>query len=80
MLDLITGVIIIAGLGFIGVLLKGYLVGNTSNELGNEDEDAFCEIDTEHVLMLADKYKAKDINELKRKLQDFKNRNRFYKM
>ena len=42
--------------------------------------DEFCDIDVDHMLMYSDRDQAKDLNELKRKLQDFKNRNKFYKM
>lgn len=80
MLDLIAGISIMMGLGFIGLMARDYLVDSTLNELTKDDEDAMFEIDMEHVLMYSNKSKLNDVDELKRKLQDFKNRNKFYKM
>lgn len=80
MIQLIAGISIIIGLGFIGLLLRDFVVDNMNNDDSGNQEDAFCEIDMEHVLMYSDKAKGKDVAELKRKLQDFKNRNKFYKM
>jgi hypothetical protein len=80
MIQLIAGISIIIGLGFIGLLLRDFVVDNMNNDNSGNQEDAFCEIDMEHVLMYSDKAKGKDVAELKRKLQDFKNRNKFYKM
>ncbi|TDS18527.1 hypothetical protein DFQ03_0230 [Maribacter caenipelagi] len=80
MIQLIAGISIIIGLGFIGLLLRDFVVDNMNNDNSSNQEDAFCEIDMEHVLMYSDKAKGKDVTELKRKLQDFKNRNKFYKM
>ncbi|MEP2239057.1 MAG: hypothetical protein ABJI22_11900 [Maribacter sp.] len=80
MLDLIAGISIMMGLGFIGLMVRDYLVDSTLNELTKDDEDAMFEIDMEHVLMYSNKSKLNDVDELKRKLQDFKNRNKFYKM
>lgn len=80
MVQLIAGISIIIGLGFISLLVKDYIIDDMRNDTTNGQEDAFCDIDMEHILMFADKSQAKDVNELKRKLQDFKNRNKFYKM
>ncbi|WP_157486396.1 hypothetical protein [Maribacter forsetii] len=80
MINLIANISIIIGLGFIGLLLRDYSIKNNMNDLELEDEDAFCDIDVDHVLMYSDQSKPKDIGELKRKLQDFKHRNKFYKM
>ena len=80
MIQLIAGISIIIGLGFISLLLRDFVVDNMNNDNSGNQEDAFCEIDMEHVLMYSDKAKGKDVAELKRKLQDFKNRNKFYKM
>ncbi|MEP2280513.1 hypothetical protein [Maribacter sp.] len=80
MLDLIAGISIMMGLGFIGLMVRDYLVDSTLNELTKDDEDAMFKIDMEHVLMYSNKSKLNDVDELKRKLQDFKNRNKFYKM
>ena len=80
MIQLIAGISIIIALGFIGLLLRDFIVDNMNNDNSRNQEDAFCEIDMEHVLMYSDKAKGKDVAELKRKLQDFKNRNKFYKM
>jgi len=80
MLDLVIGILIMGILGYVGLLVRDYLVDSTLNDLTDDDEDAIFEIDMEHVLMYSNQSKAKDIGELKRKLQDFKNRNKFYKM
>ncbi|TDT46219.1 hypothetical protein CLV90_0265 [Maribacter spongiicola] len=80
MVQLIAGISIIIGFGFISLLVKDYIIDDMRNDSTNVDEDAFCEINMEHVLMFADKSQVKDVAELKRKLQDFKNRNKFYKM
>lgn len=80
MLDLVIGILIMGVLGYVGLLVRDYLVDSTLNDLTDDDEDAIFEIDMEHVLMYSNQSKAKDISELKRKLQDFKNRNKFYKM
>ncbi|WP_405411809.1 hypothetical protein [Maribacter sp. Asnod1-A12] len=80
MLDLMIGISIMGILGYVGLLVRDYLVDSTLNDLTDDDEDAIFEIDMEHVLMYSDQSKAKDISELKRKLKDFKNRNKFYKM
>jgi len=80
MLDLVIGILIMGILGYVCLLVRDYLVDSTLNDLTDDDEDAIFEIDMEHVLMYSNQSKAKDIGELKRKLQDFKNRNKFYKM
>ena len=80
MIQLIAGISIIIGLGFISLLLRDFIVDGINNDNSSNQEDAFCEIDMEHVLMYSDKTKSKDVTELKRKLQEFKNRNKFYKM
>ncbi|MEP2690418.1 hypothetical protein [Maribacter dokdonensis] len=80
MIDFVIGISIIIGLGYLGFLVNEYLIDNTVDDLGKTQRDEFCEIDLDHMLMYSDQNKAKDLNELKRKLQDFKNRNKFYKM
>lgn len=80
MIDFVIGISIIIGLGYLGFLVNEYLIVNTVDDLGKTQRDEFCEIDLDHMLMYSDQSKAKDLNELKRKLQDFKNRNKFYKM
>jgi hypothetical protein len=80
MIQLIAGISIIIGLGFISLLLRDFIVDSIDNDNSSDQEDAFCEIDMEHVLMYSDTSKSKDVTELKRKLQEFKNRNKFYKM
>lgn len=80
MLDLIVGISIMIGLGFVGLLVRDYLVDSTLNDLTEDDEEGVLEIDIEHIMMYSNKSKLKDVGELKRKLQDFKNRNKFYKM
>lgn len=80
MIDFVIGISIIIGLGYLGFLVNEYLIDNTVDDLGKTQRDEFCEIDLDHMLMYSDQSKAKDLNELKRKLQDFKDRNKFYKM
>ncbi|HDZ05455.1 hypothetical protein LCGC14_0071030 [marine sediment metagenome] len=80
MINLIGGISILIGSVFISLLIRDYIINTGFDDFENEEEDAFCEIDMEHVLMYSDTSKRKDIGELKRKLQDFKNRNKFYKM
>ena len=80
MVEIIAGISIVIALGFIVLMMKDY-IPNTSIDSSNENEgDAFCEIDMEHILMYSKKEEAKDVGALKRKIQDFKNRNKFYKM
>ena len=76
MIDFVIGISIIIGLGYLGFLVNEYLIDNTVDDLGKTQRDEFCEIDLDHMLMYSDQSKAKDLNELKRKLQDFKNRNK----
>ncbi|WP_282074987.1 hypothetical protein [Maribacter aquivivus] len=80
MVQLIAGISIIIGLGFISLLLRDFIVDGINNDDSSNQEDAFCEIDMDHVLMYSDSSKSKDVTEIKRKLQEFKNRNKFYKM
>lgn len=80
MIDFVIGVSIMIGLGYLGFLVSEYLIDNTVDDMSKTQRDEFCEIDLDHMLMYSDQSKAKDLNELKRKLQDFKNRNKFYKM
>ena len=58
------------GLGYLGFLVSEYLIDNTVDDLDKTQRDEFCEIDLDHMLMYSDQSKAKDLNELKRKLQD----------
>lgn len=80
MIDFVIGISIMIGLGYLGFLVSEYLIDNTVDDLDKTQRDEFCEIDLDHMLMYSNQSKAKDLNELKRKLQDFKNRNKFYKM
>ena len=80
MIQLIAGISIIIALAFVSLLLRDFIVDSIDNDNSSDQEDAFCEIDMEHVLMYSDTSKSKDVTELKRKLQEFKNRNKFYKM
>lgn len=80
MINLIAGISILIGSGVISLLIRDYIINTSVDDFGNEEEDAFCEIDMNHVLTYSDSSKIKDVVELKRKLQDFKNRNKFYKM
>ena len=67
-------------LAFVSLLLRDFIVDGIDTDNSSDQEDAFCEIDMEQVLMYSDTSKSKDVTELKRKLQEFKNRNKFYKM
>ncbi|WP_405400278.1 hypothetical protein [Maribacter sp. Asnod2-G09] len=80
MIQLITGISIMIVLAFVSLLLRDFIVDSIDTDNSSDQEDAFCEIDMEHVLMYSDTSKSKDVIELKRKLQEFKNRNKFYKM
>ena len=80
MIQLIAGISIMIVLAFVSLLLRDFIVDSIDNDNSSDQEDAFCEIDMEHVLMYSDTSKSKDVTELKRKLQEFKNRNKFYKM
>jgi hypothetical protein len=80
MVEIIAGISIVIALGFICLMMKDYIPNNSMNTSNDEEENAFCEIDMEHILMYSKKAEAKDVGALKRKIQDFKNRNRFYKM
>lgn len=80
MLELITGILIMIALGYVGFIVQDYLVESTLNDLIEDEEDSIFEIDMEHVVMYSNRSNAKDVSELKKKLQDFKNRNKFYKM
>ena len=80
MIQLIAGISIIIALAFVSLLLRDFIVDSIDNDNSSDQEDAFCEIDMEHVLMYSDTSKSKDVTELKRKLQEFKNINKFYKM
>ncbi len=80
MLDLVIGILIMGILGYIAFLVQDYLIESTLKDLTEDENDAAFEIDMEHVLMYSNQSKPKDLNELKRKLQDFKNRNKFYRM
>ena len=70
MIDFVIGISIMIGLGYLGFLVNEYLIDNTVDDLGKTQRDEFCEIDLDHMLMYSDQSKAKDLNELKRKLQD----------
>ncbi|WP_396632798.1 hypothetical protein [Maribacter sp. R86514] len=80
MLDLVIGILIMGILGYVAFLVQDYLIESTLKDLTEDENDAAFEIDMEHVLMYSNQSKPKDLNELKRKLQDFKNRNKFYRM
>jgi len=80
MLDLVIGILIMGILGYIAFLVQDYLIESTLKDLTEDENDTAFEIDMEHVLMYSNQSKPKDLNELKRKLQDFKNRNKFYRM
>ncbi|WP_339835785.1 hypothetical protein [uncultured Maribacter sp.] len=80
MVEIFAGISIVIASGFIGLLIRDY-IANMFNARSNEiEEDAFCEIDINHMLMYSKKSERKDVGELKRKIEEFKNRNKFYKM
>ncbi|WP_419213114.1 hypothetical protein ACNR9Q_02975 [Maribacter sp. X9] len=81
-IELIAGVSIVIALGFIVIYVKDSLIGSSEDSKDELEEEAFCEIDIEYLWMNAQKAGTgvNDINDLKRKIQTFKNRNRFYKM
>ena len=80
MVELFVGISILIASGFIGLLIRDYIVNNSVDNSNDSEEDAICEIDMKHVLMYSTKSEVKDVRELKRKLEEFKNRNKFYKM
>ena len=79
MVQLIAGISIVIALGFIALYIKDFAINNNADLNVNGEEEAFCEIDMEYLLMNSKDKEVKNVGELKRKLQDFKNRNRFYK-
>ncbi len=80
MVELFAGISILIASSFIGLLIRDYIVNNSVDKPNDNEEDAFCEIEMKHVLMYSKKPNVKDIGELKRKLEEFKHRNKFYKM
>ena len=79
MVQLIAGISIVIALGFIALYIKDFAINNNADLNVNGEEEAFCEIDMEYLVMNSKDKEVKNVGELKRKLQDFKNRNRFYK-
>ena len=80
MVDLVLAIGIMVGLGYLGFVANEYLNERAADDMDKNQIDEFCDIEVDHMLMYSDRDQAKDLNELKRKLQDFKNRNKFYKM
>ena len=80
MVQLIAGISIVIALGFIALYIKDFAINNNVDLNMNGEEEAFCDIDMEYLLMNSKDKEVKDVGELQKKLQDFKNRNRFYKM
>lgn len=80
MVELFTGFSILIASSFIGLLIRDYFANNSVENSNDSEDDAFCEIEMKHVLMYSKKSDLKDVGELKRKLEEFKNRNKFYKM
>ncbi|TVZ16051.1 hypothetical protein [Maribacter sp. MAR_2009_72] len=82
MVELISGVSILLASGCIAVVVKDYYMADKQEvtRVQERDDEGFCDIDMEYIMMQSNKGDAKNINELKKKLQDFKDRNRFYRM
>tara|TARA_R110000823_G_scaffold231274_2_gene357994 strand:+ start:1419 stop:1661 length:243 start_codon:yes stop_codon:yes gene_type:complete len=80
MVELFTGISILIDSSFIGLLIRDYIANTSVDNSSINEEDAFCEIDVKQVLIYSKKSEVKEIGELKRKLEEFKNRNKFYKM
>lgn len=66
MLELITGILIMIALGYVGFIVQDYLVESTLNDLVEDEEDSIFEIDMEHVVMYSNRSNAKDVSELKK--------------
>lgn len=79
-IELIAGVSIVIALGFIVMYFKDFVWKNSGGQSYQPEEEAFCDIDLEYLMRNTAKTTGKDIEELKRKIQGFKQRNRFYKM
>lgn len=81
-IELIAGVSIVIALGFMVIYFKDFVDRKSEDEAYQPEEEAFCDIDLEFLMQNTAKNtgKDKDIDELKRKIQGFKQRNRFYKM
>lgn len=80
MVEVISGISITIALGFIVLYIKDFVRINSTQQIHENEDDGFCEIDMDYVAMYADDNRSKDVSELKKKLEAFKNRNRFYKM
>lgn len=78
--ELIAGVSIVIAFGFIVIYFKDFVDRKSEDEAYQPEEEAFCDIDLEFLMQNTAKNTGKDIEELKRKIQGFKQRNRFYKM
>lgn len=79
-IELIAGVSIVIAFGFIVIYFKDFVDRKSEDESNRPEEEAFCDIDLELFMQNTSKNTGKDIEELKRKIQGFKQRNRFYKM
>ncbi|TLP70616.1 hypothetical protein [Maribacter sp. ACAM166] len=75
----IAGVSFFLAVGFIVLFFKDYLTVDKVEKEGSEEE-AFCEINVENLIMNNQKYFYNSGNVLSKKIQEFKHRNRFYKM
>lgn len=82
MVELISGISILIASACIAIIIKDYFLADKEEvrRLNKVEEEGFCDIDLEYILMRSNTGEAKNIQELKKKLQDFKSRNRFYKM
>lgn len=78
-IQLIAGVSIFLALGFIILFIKDYMTDSKIVKLEVEDE-AFCDINLDYLMMNNQNPFNQNGNDVSRRIQGFKNRNRFYKM
>ncbi len=77
---LVAGISIVSAIAFMVIYFKDYSTNTAGDEKNTENTEAFCDIDMNQLLMDTNNLDDEDINELQRKIQNFKLRNRFYKM
>lgn len=81
---IIAAISISIALGFLTLYTNNWYSSKQEQIDYNENVDsqmeAFCKIDLDGMLVRQSNVGAKDVSELKRKIQHFKDRNRFYSM
>jgi hypothetical protein len=77
---LVAGISIVSAIAYMVIYFKDNLTSTTGDEKNTENPEAFCDIDMNQLLMGTKNSDVEDIKELQRKIQNFKLRNRFYKM